>query len=163
MSIARLAIFLLACPVLLSVQAASDARINYINMFIRVDDEPKYGLAKLSPAERDRLNDEVFGSIVRRLDDNLRNSALAYLRQGGWVELEVIGTETLALDQQLGTRRYVVGVRAGSRLTLEPKSVSTLLPGTYLSLTDSSSCTVLDPQGRPVEFWVRVASPAREE
>ncbi len=132
----------------------SPESINYINMYVRLDEEQACGLHKLNRAERSRLN-QVFKGITERLDDNLRNSALAYLRQQGWQETEVTGTELLTLDQSRGPLTYTTAMQAGARLTLEPRNISTLMPGEYLGRVDSAECRILGPQGRVVEFWVR--------
>jgi hypothetical protein len=159
MTVGRIAGGLLVALALTSaVQTAADEPINYINMFIRFGDEPGMGLAKLTRAERGRLNN-VFRSIVEDLNDNLRNSALAYLKNSGWRELEVTGTEEMELDTIQGRARYVTARGSGTKYVLEPKSLSTLMPGDYLGRTDSTECRLLSPQGSAVEFWIRSSGP----
>lgn len=130
----------------------SAEEVNYINMYVRLDDQSSVGLDKLTAAERGRLN-EVFKAITERLDDNLRNGALAYLRQQGWSELEVTGTTSR--EGQPGATTLVTARRSGQDYLLEPDGVSILMPGTYLARVDSGRCSVIDPQGRTVEFVVR--------
>ncbi len=148
----RIALALLALTLLGVVRAESDSGINFINMFIRLDDQRAYGLHKLNTAERARLN-EVFGRIVAEKNDHLRNSALAYLKEQGWDALEVTGTDKLALDGE--PRTYLTARWRDARLVLEPVDVSTLMPGTYLGRVDSTVCRILSPQGKPVEFFIR--------
>ena len=73
MTIRRAAALLLLLLLFPAVQHATEEHINYINMYIRLDDQNQYGLHKLTKTERGRLN-EVFGTITERLNDNLRNS-----------------------------------------------------------------------------------------
>lgn len=150
----RIALALLSLALLGVVRAESDPGINFINMFIRLDDQRAYGLHKLNTAERGRLN-EVFGRIVAERNDNLRNSALAYLKEAGWAAIELTGTEQLTLDPAVGEKTYVAARWLDARLTLEPLTVSTLMPGNYLGRVDSTVCRILDPQGKPVEFLIR--------
>lgn len=154
MSIVRTTVLVLAISALALVQAAPEAGINFINMFIRLEDERAYGLHKLNATERSRLN-EVFGRIVAEKEDHLRNSALAYLRREGWDAFEVTGSEQLTLDQNAGPKTYLSARWRDARLTLEPVSRSTLMPGHYLGRIDSTFCRILDPEGRPVEFLIR--------
>ncbi len=130
--------------------------INYINMYIRLAEEQSCGLHKLTKAERSRLN-EVFKAITERLDDNLRNSALAYLRQQGWQEMTITGAEQLTLDESRGPLTYTIATLAEARLALEPWHVATLMPGEYLGRVDSAECRIIGPQGNVVGFWVRKA------
>ncbi len=154
MSIIRSTVLILAISALALVQAAPQTGINFINMFIRLEDERVYGLHKLNATERSRLN-EVFGRIVAEKEDHLRNSALAYLRREGWDAFEVTGSEELTLDPNAGPRTYLSVRWRDARLTLEPVSRSTLMPGHYLGRADSTFCRILDPEGRPVEFFIR--------
>jgi len=135
---------------------SSPTAINYINMYVRLAEEQSCGLHKLTRAERSRLN-EVFKAVTERLDDNLRNSALAYLRRQGWQELAITGAEQLALDESRGPLTYTIATLAGARFVLEPRHVATLMPGEYLGRVDSSECRIIGPQGNVVEFWVRKA------
>ena len=142
---------------------APDPQVSYINMFIRHDEERSCGLQRLAPTERERLN-EVFRAIAERLQDNLTNSALAYLRNRDWSEMEITGTRDTMIDSIQGIRRYVTAAGPASRssetgspksrLLLEPKLRSTLMPGDYLGRIDSTQCEVISPQGDIVEFWI---------
>jgi hypothetical protein len=139
-----------------TVQNATEGNINYISMFVRHDEERSCGLHRLNSAERARLND-VFKTIVERQQDNLRNSALAYLTNQNWSEVQILGTEEAVFDSTLGPRKYVKATRPGTRYLLEPESYSALMPGSYLGKTDSAHCTVLDTRGDAIEFLVRHA------
>jgi hypothetical protein len=154
MTIRRAAALLFLLLLFPAVQHATEEHINYINMYVRLDDQNQYGLHKLTKAERGRLN-EVFGSITERLNDNLRNSALAYMKEGGWSELEITGTEMRELDPTVGPERLVTAQRSGVTYSLEPLSVSTLMPGQYLARFDSSGCRVINSRGSVVDFRVR--------
>jgi hypothetical protein len=151
---------LLVLALLPAIQTAAEEHINYINMFIRLDEERSCGLQRLTSAERERLN-EVFKGIVEEKQDNLRNCALAYLRNSGWDEVQVTGTEVAEVEAGLGPRRYVMAARGGTRYTLEPESYSTLMPGQYLGAIDSAGYKIIDPQGSVVEFWIRKTEPGQ--
>jgi hypothetical protein len=154
MKTGRIALGIIALTLLAAVRAAPETGINYINMFIRLDDQRAYGLQKLNAAERAKLN-EVFGRIVAEREDNLRNSALAYLREQGWDAVELAGTEELTLDEAAGPKTFLSARWRGAGLVLEPIDVSTLMPGSYLGRVDSAVCRVLSPQGKPVEYFIR--------
>ncbi len=157
----RYAALLLVLLVLPAVPDAAEQGINYINMYIRLDYQNEYGLHKLTSAERAKLNG-VFGEITERLNDNLRNGALAYLESEGWSELQITGTEVLELDEFQGEMRYVTAAREDTRYTLEPESYSTLMQGRYLAKFDNDQCRVINPEGKVVEFTVRATAPGGE-
>ena len=157
----RSAALLLVLFALPAVPDAAEEGINYINMYIRLDYQNEYGLHKLTSAERTRLNG-VFGEITERLNDNLRNGALAYLESEGWAELEITGTELRELDELQGEMRYVTASTAGADYTLEPASISTLMQGRYLARFDDDRCQVINSEGRIVEFTVRSTAPGGE-
>ena len=147
---------LLAAAVLVPVaQAVGQEHTNYINMFIRLEDEAQYGLGKLSSEERARLND-VFGSIVAKSEDHLRNSALAFLENTGWVEVEMAGIETHDVDPEQGPRPYVTATRAGLKYVLEPVSgMATAQVGSYLGTIGQDELSIIDYEGKLVEYFVR--------
>jgi hypothetical protein len=149
MRICALVVLLAGMPLSGTEPSRSEKSINYINMYVRLAEERGCGLHKLTPAERNRLN-QIFQAITQRLDDNLRNSALAYLRNQGWHELTITALEKRTLDPARGELTYVI---AGD-LVLEPMAISTLMPGTYLARLDSGQCRVIDAQGRAVAFRV---------
>jgi hypothetical protein len=157
----RYAALLLVLFVLPAVPDAAEQGINYINMYIRLDYQNEYGLHKLTSAERAKLN-RVFGEITERLNDNLRNGALAYLESQGWSELQITGTEVLELDEFQGEMRYVTAAGKDTRYTLEPAAHSTLMQGRYLAKFDDDQCRVINPEGKVVEFTVRTTAPGRE-
>lgn len=154
MKTGRVALGIIVLTLLAVVRAAPETGINYINMFIRLDEQNTYGLHKLNKVERAKLN-EVFGRIVAEREDNLRNSALAYLHEQGWDAVEIAGAQELTLEQAAGPKSYLAARWRGADLVLEPVDVSTLMPGSYLGRVDSAVCRVLSPQGKPVEYFIR--------
>jgi hypothetical protein len=157
----RSAALLLVLFALPAIPDAAEEEINYINMYIRLDYQNEYGLHKLTSAERAKLN-QVFGEITERLNDNLRNGALAYLESEGWSELQITGTEVLELDEFQGEMTYVTASGNGTRYTLEPASISTLMQGRYLAKFDNDRCRVINTEGRVIEFTVRATAGAGE-
>ncbi len=148
-------VLLVAAILVPVVQTVAQEHINYINMFIRLEDEARYGLQKLTSEERSRLND-VFGSIVAESEDHLRNSALAYLQNTGWVEVAMTGIETHTIDPDKGPRGYVTATHAGLKYVLEPVSgMATAQVGTYLGLVGQDELSVIDYEGKRVEYLVR--------
>ena len=157
----RSAALLMLLFLLPAVPDAAEEGINYINMYIRLDYQNEYGLHKLTSAERAKLNG-VFGEITERLNDNLRNGALAYLESEGWAELEITGTELRELDELQGEMRYVTASMAGTEYTLEPASISTLMQGRYLARFDDDRCRVINSEGKVIKFTVRATATGGE-
>jgi hypothetical protein len=155
----RWCLLLLAVSFAVSLSVESDA-VNFTRMFIAGEDEGLYGLQKLTAPERAKLN-ELFGTIATRLSSNLPNSALAYLKDQGWIELELTGIEKVTLDKAEGEIQLMAARVAGTRYLLEPETFSGLGPGTYLASLSGTGCQVIDTYGKVTEFGVRQAVPGQ--
>lgn len=110
------------------------------------------GLDKLAASERAALA-RLFSSVLQ--SSELGDSAVAYLKDEGWEEVKVLGTRRLKLDEFSDAAEYVIAEKGAWTYILEPKTLSTLQPGTYLGEMGFTSCEIIDTDGDTVGFWTK--------
>ena len=137
---------------LMLICSGNSHEYDIFSMIFSKTEQQKFGLHKLDPSERKNLAN-LFSSIVQ--NNQLRKSALKYLKDEGWEEVEILGTRTLKMDKYSDEEEYVIAQEGVWLYILEPKYYSTLLPGTYLGDMGFISCEIIDRDGNKVEFWTK--------
>lgn len=131
--------------------AQTYSQTDFLSLFLKPDMQRQCGIHKLSQEEKSSLAN-VFRTLfeVNRFGD----SAVEYLKNEGWEEVEVIGTRRVKLDEDSNPEEYLI-VKEGNRTYfLEPRT-SSLRPGKYLGQMGSSSCEIIDSNGSAVRFWTK--------
>ena len=147
-------VFVFCLPALFG---AVDQGVSYMRSFIPGEEEASYGLGKLSPAERARF-EELFRTMLERLDMRMEKSALAYLRTQGWAEVEVTGAESATLVSELGEEQFVAVLAAGKKYLLEPVTPPSFVPGRFLGRVEDKSFAVIGLDGSVARYVVRKAT-----
>lgn len=130
-------------PVLLTTHAKAQ---DYISLMLKPRMQTLCGLNKLDPSERERLN-QVFHVLISNHKSDLYESAMAYLSNEGWEEVEVLGTRSLKFDGDLFEREYLFVEKSPRVYILEPRGYSAIAPGVYLGQMSHSSCEIIDQNG----------------
>jgi len=102
-----------------------------------------FGLNKLSQEERNALG-KYFSFVVG--SNSLCDSAVEYLKNEGWEEIQVLGERRLTLDEWSGERRYLI-VEIGFR-TYACRLGSSYGPGKYLGQKSGSSIDIINRNGQ---------------
>ena len=132
------------------VLAQGKASKDLISILLKPQQQRQCGLHKLSASERASL-ESVFKLLLR--SSQLGDSAVEYLKNEGWEEVKVLGERTMKLDDDSEPEEYVIAEKGAWTYILEPKSFSSLSPGTYLGQMSFTSCEIIDSDGDTVDFW----------
>lgn len=97
---------------------------------------------------------EIFNFILRSKE--MGNSAVKYLKNDGWEEVEVLGTRELKIDEWSDSEEYLIVEEGIWTYILEPRTYFFRLdPGTYLGKMNLTSCEIIDSDGDTIEFWTK--------
>lgn len=121
-----------------------------LSVLLKPQQQKQCGLQKLSQRERQSLNQVLLEILnLTRQSRELGDSAVEYLKNEGWEEVEVLDTSNLNFDDNVfaeaGVWTYI----------LEPMTFSSLRPGTYLGEMGFVSCEIIDSDGDVVRFWTK--------
>ncbi|MBN1274527.1 MAG: hypothetical protein JXB26_19880 [Candidatus Aminicenantes bacterium] len=121
-----------------------------ISILLTPQQQRQCGVHKLSASERASLAG-VFHLLLR--SSRLGDSAVEYLKDEGWDEVKVLGKRTMRLDEDSDPEEYIIAEKGAWTYILEPKTFSSISPGTYLGKMGFTSCEIIDSDGDTVEFW----------
>ena len=135
------------CGMVLSQDSTSK---DLFSILLTPQQQRQCGLQKLSASERASLAG-IFSLVLG--SSRLGESAVEYLKNEGWEEVKVLGERTMRIDEDSDPEEYVIAEKGAWTYILEPKTYSSLSPGTYLGKMGFTSCEIIDSDGDTVGFW----------
>lgn len=131
------------------VFAQKKAPVDWLSITLKPQEKRKCGLHKLSQKEQSALNSAITKLIMLISNSHsLENSAIEYLKNDGWEEVEVRGT------REIKSETYLIVEKGAFTYILEPRSYSyDLSPGKYLGKMGWTSSEIINADGDEVSFW----------
>jgi hypothetical protein len=118
--------------------------------FLNQTQQQQCGIHKLSVSERRTLG-RWFSVLFN--SNKVADSALEYLKNEGWVEVNVLGVKTLKVDEWSVAEDFLIVQSGLWTYVLEPRSYNMLRRGKYLGKMGMTSCEIIDSSGAIVNFW----------
>lgn len=154
-------IFVVAISLLLGIctigSVQNKATDDFFSILLTPEQQIQGGLYKLSRKERSTLTNslmEIFNSVFR--SKKVGDSAIEYLKNDGWEEVNVLGTRELKIDEWSDSEEYLIVEEGVWTYILEPRTFFFQLdPGTYLGKMSVTSCEIIDSDGDTIEFWTK--------
>lgn len=130
---------------------------DFFSILLTPEQQMKGGLHKLSQIERNILSKslmEIFNFIYTSKE--VGDSAVEYLKNDGWEEVRVLGTQELRIDEWSDLQEYLIVEEGIWTYILEPRTFFFRLdPGKYLGKMNMTSCEIIDSDGDTIEFWTK--------
>lgn len=96
------------------------------------------------------VSDQKTRSILNRYHQ------FEYLKNDGWEEVRVSGTQELKINEWSDPQEYLIVEEGIWTYILEPRTFSFRLdPGKYLGKMNMTSCEIIDSDGDTIEFWTK--------
>ena len=96
---------------------------DFFSILLTPEQQVQGGLHKLSQTERNTLSNslmEIFNFILR--SKKLGESAVEYLKNEGWEEVKVLGTQELKIDEWSDSEEYLIVEKGVWTYILEPRT-----------------------------------------
>ena len=130
---------------------------DFFSILLTPEQQRHGGLHKLSQRERNTLSNsltEIF-NLVFRLKE-MGDSAVEYLKNDGWEEVNILGTRELKIDEWSDSQEYLIVEKGIWTYILEPRTfLWGLVSGKYLGKMGMTSCKIIDSDGDTIEFWTK--------
>lgn len=130
---------------------------DFFSILLTPEQQIQGGLYKLSQKQRSTLANslmEIFNFIHR--SKQLGDSAVEYLKNDGWEEVNVLGTRELKIDEWSDAEEYLIVEKGIWIYILEPRTYFFRLnSGIYLGKMNMTSCEIIDSDGDTIEFWTK--------
>ena len=130
---------------------------DFFSTLLTPEQQIQGGIHKLSQRERSTLANsltEIFNFVFR--SKQMGDSAVEYLKNDGWEEVNVLGTRELKIDEWSDSEEYLIVEEGVWTYILEPRTfLWGLNPGKYLGKMGITSCEIIDSDGDTIEFWTK--------